>query len=123
MNSQIFSREYLQSFPELQKQEQIDFIISGFIEQLKRNASEGKTEYRINRDAYERGVHRNNLHVGSMIGVNTVARQIQERLTDAELIAGLFTRFPGCRIYYDESYLPQSANTQVLKKEIVIDWS
>ncbi len=123
MNSQIYSREYLQSAPELKKQAQIDFIISGFIEQLKINASEGKTEYRINLDVDEKGVRRNYLHVGSMMGRNHVSSQIQKGLTDAELIAGLFTRFPGCKIYYDEKYIQATYNTQSLKKEIVIDWS
>ena len=114
MNSQIFSREYLQSAPQLKKQKRIDCIVYGFIEQLKQNASEGKTEYRINLHIDENGSRRNYLHVGSMIGVNTVSSQIRDKLTDAELVAGLFTRFPGCKIYYDE---------KTIEKEIVIDWS
>ena len=114
MNSQIFSRDYLQSAPQLKKQKLIDCIVSGFIEQLKQNASEGKTEYRINLDIDENGSRRNYLHVGSMMGVNHVSSQIRNKLTDAELVAGLFTRFPGCKIYYDE---------KTIEKGINIDWS
>jgi hypothetical protein len=123
MNSQIFSRDYLQSAPQLEKQRQIDAIISEFIDELIKCASEGKTEYCINLNSNEKGNRSNSLYVGSMMGVNQMIRQMHNKLTDAELIAGLFTRFPGCKIYLDETNLTPTSNQQSFRKGIVIDWS
>ena len=44
-------------------------------------------------------------------------------LTDAEIVAGFFTRFPGCKIYYEEAWVDSGRDTRTLKKGIVIDWS
>jgi hypothetical protein len=122
MSSQIYSREYLQSAHQLEKHRQIDFIVSGFIDRLKKNASEGKTEYRITLGT-EQEVRHNYLHMGSMIGLNTIMSEIQKKMTGAELIAGLVTRFPGCKIKYDETNIEVENCAETLKKGIVIDWS
>jgi len=122
MNFQIYSRDYLQSAHQLEKHRQIDYIVSGFINSLKKNASEGKTEYRITLES-EQGVRHNYLHVGSMIGLNTAMSEIQKKMTGAELIAGLVTRFPGCKLQYDETNIEVENCAETLKKGIVIDWS
>ena len=44
-------------------------------------------------------------------------------LTDAEIIAGFFERFPGCKVYYEEVWVESGTDTKTLKKGIVIDWS
>lgn len=118
-----YSREYLQSIPELRKQETIDWIVGGFIQQLKQNASEGKTQYWVNLDYDERGCRRNNLHVGAMMETNKVNSQLIHGLTINELIHGLQNRFPGCKISYEESWVETNSNTRTLKKGILIDWS
>jgi hypothetical protein len=107
MNSQIFSREYLQSAPELQKQLQINTIVESFRGQLYTTAASGKKSYMYTRPTK------------SGICVSPITPEI----TDAELIAGLYTRFPGCNIYYEEVWTDVSPTNRTLKKGIVIDWS
>jgi hypothetical protein len=110
MSAQLYSRDYLQSMPEQRKQQEINGIVGQFQGELLNAAASGKTSYMY-------------------------VRQIENRpqiswpshspppLTDAELVAGFFTRFPGCKIYYEESWVESGPTTRVLKKGIVIDWS
>ena len=111
MSSEIFSRDYLQSIPEKRKQEHIKSIVDSFKIQLFNAAAEGKTSYLYVRptDA-TRG---------------PVARSWPPPLvlTDAEIIAGFFLIFPGCNIYYEETWVEATKDTKTLKKGIVIDWS
>jgi hypothetical protein len=110
MNSQVFSRDYLQSMPEQRKQQQIDSIVGMFHNDLLNAAASGKKNY-----MYIRPTNK--------------APQISWPnhsplpLSDAELIAGFFTRFPGCNIYYQEDWVESGRDTKTLKKGIVIDWS
>jgi hypothetical protein len=108
MSLQVFSREYLQSIPEQRKQSQIDGIVSQFRQQLIDAAGQGKTSYMYNRSDTRGHSH---CHPSS------------PALTDAEIIAGFFTRFPGCKIYYEEAWVESGRDTKTLKKGIVIDWS
>lgn len=101
-----YSREYLKSMPEQRKQQEIDNIVNRFISLLRDAAASGKTSYLYVRDSQRD--HR---------------CQPQPLLTDADVIAGFFTRFPGCNIYYDESWVETNSNTRTLKKGIMIDWS
>ena len=109
MNSQIFSREYLQSAPELQKQARIENIVQSFKSQLYAAAASGKKSYMYTRPT----------NSGISVGTYPPLPEI----TDAELIAGLFTHFPGCNIYYEEAWTEVSPTNRTLKKGIVIDWS
>ena len=110
MSVQVYSRDYLQSMPEQRKQQQIDGIVSNFRSELLCAAETGKTSYMYVRPT-------NN---GSQISWPSHS---PTPLTDAELIAGFFTRFPGCRIYNEEQWVESGPTTRVLKKGIVIDWS
>ena len=103
--SGIYSREYLQSIPQERKQQQINGIVQTFIQELVNAAALGKTSYTYVRPAFMK------MHSPF------------PELTDAELIAGFHARFPGCNIYYDESWVETNTTTRVLKKGIVIDWS
>jgi hypothetical protein len=108
MSVQVYSREYLQSIPEQRKQQQIDIIVGRFHGDLLNAAATGKTSYMyVSPDT--RG----------LVGCHPP----QPVLTDAELVAGFFTRFPGCKVYYEESWVETQPNTRNLKKGIVIDWS
>lgn len=109
--SQTYSREYLQSIPQERKQQQIDCIISFFINDLKNAAALGKTSYTYTRPAQ------------SMKLTFPHPPSPYPELTDAEIIAGFLARFPGCNVYYDESWVETNTTTRVLKKGIVIDWS
>ncbi len=108
MNSQVYSREYLQSIPEQRKQQQIDCIVSYFVSQLVNAAAEGKTSYMYVKPETEKIVR---CHPSPPV------------LTDADLIAGFMTRFPGCKVSYEEEWVETRPNTRTLKKGIVIDWS
>lgn len=109
MNSQIFSRDYLRGIPEQRKQAIIDQITASFRGELFNAAASGKTSYMYSRSTK---------HNGGMITCPPAPE-----VTDAELIAGLFTRFPGCNIYYEETWTDVNPTNRTLKKGIVIDWS
>ena len=104
----MFSREYLQSVPEQRKQEQIDGIVSQFSNYLINAAAQGKTSY---------------MYVRPTNSGSAGCWPPPPSLTDAELIAGFFTRFPGCKIYNEEEWVENGPTTRILKKGIVIDWS
>jgi hypothetical protein len=108
MNSQVYSRDYLQSMPEQRKQQVIDGIVNQFCGSLMNAAAEGKTSYMYVRPT-------NNGPISCW--------PPQPVVTDAELIAGFITRFPGCKIYYEETWVESGPTTRNLKKGIVIDWS
>lgn len=107
MPMQVFSRDFLQSLPEQRKQEQIDKIIDSFIQNMLEIASSGEKTFHWTR---------NYLPPSGLVAYSS-------NLTDAEIIAGFFTRFPGCKIYYEETWVETQPNTRNLKKGIVIDWS
>lgn len=109
MSLQVFSREYLQSIPEKRKQEQIDSIVQGFKIEIQNAAAMGGTSYRYVKS--ERG------------RAHAYTHPPPPQLTNEELIAGFKERFPGCKVFYEESWVASSATTQTLVKGIVIDWS
>ena len=104
MSLQTYSRDYLQSIPEKRKKQQVDKIIQGFIDDMHTAAAAGMTSYRYVRPA-------------------TTESQ-DPMLTDPELIAGFFDRFPGCKIYYEGVWVETEVKARTLKRvSIVIDWS
>lgn len=105
----VYSREFLQGAPEKKKQDIIDYIVDKFKDQLYNVATEGKKSYILYKDY----IPSSGMSLSSWFNL----------LTDAELIAGLFTRFPGCNIYYDEQWVETKSDTKTLKKGFVIDWS
>ncbi len=111
-NSIVYTRDYLQSAPEREKQFFIDNIVATFRNELYNAAKMGKTSY-----MYVRPQKRDGPHISFPLPPQPSV------VTDSELIAGLFTRFPGCKIYYEEKWVDTNNDTRVLKKGIVIDWS
>ena len=109
MNSQIYSRDYLQGIPEQRKQAIIDQFTASFRGELFNAAALGKTSYMYNRSTKHNS------------GITTYPPPPE--ITDAELIAGFTTRFPGCKIYYEEVWTDVSSTKRILKKGIIIDWS
>jgi hypothetical protein len=107
MSLQVYSRDYLQSIPEKKKQEHIDAIVASFIYSLLNIAERGGKSF-----AWKRSYVPSS---GILIDSST--------LTDAELVAGFFTRFPGCNVYYEEAWVDSGNDTKTLNKGIVIDWS
>ncbi len=107
MSVRTYSREYLQAIPQERKKQQVDRIIQGFINDIHTAAAVGLTSYRYVRPTTT---------VGKSYPPDPV-------LTDAEIIAGFYERFPGCKVYYEEVWVESAINTKTLKKGIVIDWS
>ncbi len=107
-NSIVYTRDYLQGAPEREKQRMISSIVSTFSNELYNAAKQGKTSYMYERPNKTKGVN---------------CWPPEPEITDAELIAGLFARFPGCNIFYEEKWVDTDNSTRVLKKGIVIDWS
>ena len=108
MNPQVYSREYLQNAPQLEKQRQIDSIVQTFKHHLYSSAASGKTSY---------------MYIKPTNSCTRAHPPSPPEITDAELIAGLFTHFPGCKIYYEETWTDVNPTNRTLKKGIVIDWS
>jgi hypothetical protein len=107
MNSQTFSRAFLQSIPEQRKQQHIDMIIQGFLGQLQNEAAAGKTFYMYAFD--ERSIVRQ--HPPLPV------------ITNDDLISAFQRKFPDCYVSYEERWIDINPNNRVLKKGIVIDWS
>jgi hypothetical protein len=114
MNHQsiVFTRDYLQSAPEREKQSYINGIVNSFTNELYNAAKMGKKSYMYVRPQKKAGPQ-----------ISFPLPPQPSEITDDELIAGLFERFPGCKIYYEEKWIDTLTDTRVLKKGIVIDWS
>jgi hypothetical protein len=109
MNTQTFSRSFLQSIPEQRKKQHIDRFILSFITQLENTAAVGKTSFLINPDSI----------TNSSISQHPPAPVI----TNDDLISALQLKFPDCGISYQEIWIDTHPNTRILKKGILIDWS
>jgi hypothetical protein len=106
--NQVFSREYLQSIPEWRKQQHIDNIVQSIQNEIFNAAASGKTSYMaVKPDT--RGMAQS--HPSYPV------------LTTEDLIAGFQTRFPGCKISYEETWTQTNSTTRTLKSGIMIDWS
>jgi hypothetical protein len=107
---QTFSREYLQGLPEQARQQakkqEIDNIIRGFLGELQGAALKGHTSY-----MYNPTNRRPMMHSGPIVATNE------------DLIVAFQNKFPGCNVSYQEAWIDTSANTRVLTKGILIDWS
>ena len=109
MNSQTFSREYLQNIPEQRKQQLVDSIVQGFIHQLQNSAAEGKTSY-----LYEMSMGK---------GSFAYSNPTRPVITDDELVQRFQKKFPDCKVTYEEVWVDSGRDTKTLKKGIQIDWS
>lgn len=105
MSTQIFSRAFLQSAPEREKQRILEEkrrysegIVNCFIQDLQKLAMEGKTRY-------------------------IYTQNPPASLTYDDLVAGFQRKFPDCDVSYQETWVDITATNRVLKKGIVIDWS
>jgi hypothetical protein len=98
MSTQTFSRAFLQSAPEREKQRILEDIVNMFIRDLQKLAIEGKTRY-------------------------VYTHNPPPPLTYEDLVAGFQRKFPDCDVSYQETWVDITATNRVLKKGIVIDWS
>jgi len=99
METQTFSRSFLQTMPERNKQKLIDMIIRGFIQYLLNVAATGRTSYTF--------------EIGS----------ISPSITHDDLVIAFQQRFPDCKISYHETMEKAPLFKNLLKKSILIDWS
>lgn len=100
MTLKTYSRDYLQSIPQQRKEQLIEGIVLYIINDIETAALVGGTSYRYIRPQFS-----------------------FPELTDAEIVAGFFARFPGCKIYYEDVWVEVGSDTKQRKKGIVIDWS
>ena len=107
MSSQIFNRSFLQVLPEQRKQQHIERIIAGFINNLHSVAAVGKTSYMYIPD--ERSL------------LNE--RQGFPVMTNEDVISAFQKKFPECEVSYQETWVDINSNNRVLKKGFIIDWS
>jgi hypothetical protein len=114
MDSETFSRSFLQGIPEQCKQSRIDQIIYQFINELKNAAAMGKTSYMYNVDnCRELNKH---LFPGG-------ANQTSPVITIDDLVSAFQKKFPDCNVSYKETWVDVDSKTMSLKKGIIIDWS
>jgi hypothetical protein len=109
MSLTTYSRDYLQAIPQQRKEQAVDSIVQTILNDIHTAAAVGGTSYRYVRPPTD--------------GRGFAHRHPEVVLTDAEIIAGFFARFPGCKIYYEEAWVDSGRDTKTLKKGIVIDWS
>ena len=91
----MYSRLYLQNIPK-----QIDILISLFIKELKGAAALGEKSYLCESVLYE-----------------------QFDLSKDILLLAFKSRFPDCRIIYQETWSVTESHDTTCKKGILIDWS
>jgi hypothetical protein len=109
MSLTTYSRDYLQAIPQQRKEQAVDSIVQTILSEIHAAAAVGGTSYRYVRPPKD--------------GRVPAHRHPELVLTDADIIAGFFARFPGCKIYYEEAWVDSGRDTKTLKKGIVIDWS
>lgn len=115
MNSETFSRSFLQGIPEQCKQNRIYQIIGHFIQDLKNAAAMGKTSYMYNPDNCR--VLNQHLFPGGPKNHNSPV------ITIDDLVSAFQKKFPECDVSYQETWVDIDSNTRSLKKGILIDWS
>lgn len=108
MNSQTYSRDYLQSIPQQRKEQAMDGLVQMIINDIRTAAAVGMTSYR---------------YVKKEKAVSVNSYPPAPVLTDEEMIAGFAARFPGCKVFYEETWVEVCRDTKKLQKGIVIDWS
>ena len=96
--SQVFSRSYLQSLPEVARKKAFNYMIANFIEEVEQAARDEKTSYAFD---MQRAEYR-----------KPVPRSLCVTWPVAELILLFEETFEGCSVTYNREH-----NT------IVIDWS
>ena len=108
----VLSREYLQGLPEERKLAYIDRMIDMFVADLLNTAEQGKTSYMYVRPVVKKGIQ-----------AFPPAPSYHSNITNDDLIARFQTRFLGCSISYQETWVDVSPSNRILKSGIVIDWS
>lgn len=114
MNSETFSRSFLQGIPEQCKQNRIDGIMYDFITELKNTAAMGKTSYMYNLD---------NCRILNKPLFPGGANQTSPVITIDDLVSAFQRKFPDCDVSYKETWVDVDSKTMSLKKGIVVDWS
>lgn len=108
--SETFSREYLQSYPAIKKQEYIHRILRSFHNDLLNAAAAGLTSFKVDERLVEQT--RN---------LNTYPPQ--PNFTDAELVTTIQAKYPECKVTYVNSWVGNSPYPNQMKKGVLIDWS
>jgi hypothetical protein len=122
MSSKVFSRSFLQSLPEVHKQQQADQIVEIAIHSILPIARSGKTSYlyttyveppqHIKGDVYAMKQH-----------LLQQQQQPQPPVSYDYILQSFKNKFPECDVTYQESWIDIDSTTRVLKKGILIDWS
>ena len=114
MESNTFSRAYLQSLPSENKKIIIKEYLKFFVRQIIEDATTGKTSYTM--PIYEAS---NNPHL-----VNNKYKIVRPDIaTIDDIMEELKKIFPKCDVSYQEGWSETSPTTRSLKKSILINWS
>jgi hypothetical protein len=97
--SLVFSRATLKAMPEQGKQNYLDLICQGFINELKTVASHGHTRYEY-----------------------IIPDELPHKITKDDLIKDFIKKFPDCTISFCEEWRVPNGCRPVQVKTIVIDW-
>jgi hypothetical protein len=142
MTTRTLSRDDLKGLAEKKKHGYINYIIDEkYINSIELEAAVGETSFSIEHEIfhhqinsqllsyymvyYSKGLNRvvrkQPTHPGNMIGQNQLPETL--KVTSADVIVVLNTRFPACNISYQETWVDTDHNTKNLWKRYVIDWS
>lgn len=145
MAVEIFSKEYLQTLPDQQKEQFITQFVDEIRPALVLEAQNGNQLYFHSFSTYrnqsgmsnmyydarkeifnlENQPQRNHLAVGASIGMKQIRNSM--RMSKEECLSRLEKRFPGCKVVYEEKWIETTQNQasilKTLEKGILIDWS
>ena len=121
MSSTIYNRSFLQSLPEMYKQDRADQIVESVIQSILSTARSEKTSYLYT--TYVEPPEHIKADVYAMKQHLLQQQQPQPPVSYDYILQAFKNKFPECDVTYQESWIDIDASTRVLKKGILIDWS
>jgi hypothetical protein len=113
MSHQTYTREYLLNLPTEMRKQYMTQYVGQYVQNIVGAARQGKTSYMIPET----------LNQGKPMLVHHHVEPWQVPPTQEEIRETLLEKFPGCKIIYEEKWVPTSPTQQELKKGLVVDWS
>jgi hypothetical protein len=115
MPDTVLSRSYLLGLPDRRKRQEINAIFDTFLYSLERAASNGETSYFFNMT--------NMKQIAPMTSPYPFDSKKSHTIPIDEIVFEFKIKFPDCYVKYIEKWVESTANTRVLKRGILIDWS
>ena len=119
MSTNSFSRSYLLGVPNEYRKTEFNQMVSLFIQDLLKSASESKTSYFY--DMTKMTLIEPN--PPSSLALKTRRLGQSYTIPMDELLPMFQEKFPDCKVTYEEGWMNSTPTQKVLRKGIMIDWS